>query len=232
MEQFDLQSSTNVLLEEFDMASNNGTMSILEWFYKAVSYTSIFEKNEYSKRIYDRLIGKGYDEIQSSIEEKNCFKKLMERTEDDSEQRVGYYIISLIMKCLKENKPLPAFLIQFISIYNETYNKKKTYETMMEDLKEAVGEDVTFIVCEYGSIKLLAGTLESVDPFHSVTINGEIYAFIGSQRAISKITNSYGRTIYNNARATDYDKLRDFSIIEKKCVDLFGNNYKRVTIQM
>ncbi|MCH5166706.1 MAG: hypothetical protein J1F35_02320 [Erysipelotrichales bacterium] len=232
MEQFDLETSTNTLLDEFELVSFKGTMSILEWFYKAANFSSIFEERRYSEKIYTRLIEKGYDEVQSPIEEKKCFKKLMERTEDDSEQRVGYYIISLIMKKLKENKVLPASLIQFISIYNETYNKKKTYETMMENLKETIGEDVVFIVCEYGSIKLLAGTLENVDPFHSVTISGETYAFIGSQRAIAKITDNNGKTIYNNARATDYDKISNSSIIEKKCEDLFGNNYKRVTVQM
>lgn len=228
MEQFDLKTATNILLDEFYMISDKDTIALLEWFYRAINYKSIFEVPENAKKIYNRLLSRGYEEVKNSHEEYECFKKLMERTVDDSEERVGSYLISLVMKSLKENKPLPVSVEQLICIYNETYNKKHTYENMMASLETSVGGSVVFVISEYGKLNLLTGTLVDVDPFHSVTIDNEIYAFIGSERVISKITDINGKVLYNNGRATSYDNLRDSSKIEKQSQDLFGRNYYRV----
>ena len=68
MERFDLEVNTANLINEFDKASFNGTISILEWFYKTINYKGIFE-SDFSDTIYKRLISNGYTEIKNPKEE-------------------------------------------------------------------------------------------------------------------------------------------------------------------
>lgn len=232
MEQFNLKSSTNNLLEEFELISDKGFMAVLEWFYQAKDFKNIFTTPEYAKRLYNRLVSKGYKEILSAREELECFKELMKKDEQNDGERIGIYLISLIMKSLKEESPLSVSLEQFICIYNEIYNKIRTYESMMENLKNHIGESVVYIINEYGKLKFLSGTLDAVDAFHSVTINGEIKNFIGFQEVLAQITDSDGKVLYNNGQATLYDDLNDYNAIEKRCENLFGNNYRKVSIPM
>ena len=227
MEQFDLKKSTDKLLSEFESVSYKGIVAVLEWFYNALNYKSIFESKEIALGIHNKLSNRGFREVIGLTEEVNCFKKLMQRTDDEYEQRVGYYLIALIMQNLKEQKPLSKSLEQFICIYNETYNKENTFEAMMNNLTEAIGKDVVFITIIHGKLVLLTGVLQNVDPYHTVTINDEKYPFIGVQTEISKITDtSTGKVLYNNARASVNDNLVYFNDIEKKCMNLFGAKYK------
>lgn len=225
MEQFDLKMFTRQFLLGFDQACLNGTNAILEWFYKIINYDLVFETYVQATNLYNKLSSYGFTDQLDIKDEVACFKKLMQK-EDDYEQRVGYYIIALIMCSLKENKPLNETLKQFICLYNEIYNKKSTYEYMMESLRDAVNTDVVFTLMRYGKPELKTGKLEKVEDYHSVTINGEVYSFVGVYSEINKITDSYGKVLYNNSRADGV--LQDSSAIEKKKETLFGENYNKL----
>lgn len=226
MEQFSLSKEVDLQISKFDAALMNDTVSILEWFYNAMNINMIFEDESIADSMYNRLISKGYKEIENPIEELECFKRLMKREGDNSAERVGYSLISLILKSLHEHKSLTPPLIQFIEIYNETYNQEKTYTTMMNNLRESIGEEVTFVAIINGQIKLLTGNIESVDDYKSVTISGEKYPFIGFQVAISKITSNFGKILYNNSHVALNDNLVDISEINKKTEETFGANIK------
>lgn len=225
MEQYNLESEINNVLNLFETTNMSDVVSILEWFYKTLDNQIIFENDKSADMLYKALISNNYHEIDSPIEELECYKRLMKKSDDNSKERVGYQLISLIMKSLKEHKRISSVLRQFIEIYNETYNKEKTYASMMNSLKECVGESVTYVVLLKGEIKLLTGILESVEEYKSVTINGERYPFVGYQVEISKITSIYGKTLYNNSHVSLSDDLSNIAIIKRKNEELFGNTY-------
>lgn len=226
MEQFDLRKEVDAQISKFETALENGTVSILEWFYNSINIKMIFEDESIADVIYNHLVGKNYKEIDNPIEELECFKRLMKREIDDSAERIGNILISLIMKNLHDHKSMTPPLIQFIEIYNETYNQERTYATMMNNLHNAIGENVTFVVLINGQIKLLTGTIENVDDYKNITISGESYPFIGLGVAISKITSNFGKILYNNSHVALNDKLVDKSEINKKNEETFGANIK------
>ena len=226
MERFDLEVNTANLINEFDKASFNGTISILEWFYKTINYKGIFE-SDFSDTIYKRLISNGYTEITNPIEELESFKRLMGSSNNSDAEKVGYTLIALILKCIKDHAALTPSLEQFVALYNEIYNKENTFSHMMELLTESIGKEVVFVIIRECKIELLTGKLEGVEEYHSVTINGEKYPFIGYNVEINKITNSDGTVLYNNNLASSADLLVDYGTIEKKNKDLFGNRYNK-----
>lgn len=226
MEQFDLRKVVDAQISKFETALENGTVSILEWFYNSLNIKMIFEDASIADVLYNRLVNKGYKEIDNPKEELECFKRLMKRQVDDSAERIGNSLISLIMNNLHNHKSMTPPLIQFIEIYNETYNQERTYAIMMNNLHEAIGGSVTFVALINGKIKLLTGTIESVEDYKSITISGENYPFIGFQVAISKITSNLGKILYNNSHVALNDKLVDISEINKKNEETFGSNIK------
>ncbi len=226
MERFDLEANTANLINEFDKASFNGTLSILEWFYKALNYKSLFE-GEFAETIYKRLINQGYTGIQNPTDELNCYKAIMQNSSTLNSEKLGSTIISLLLKSLSEKAPIPSSLVQFVEIYNEIYNKEATHVEMMKNMQESIGESVVFVVIREGRVELLTGKLNEVDPYHSVTINEEKYPFIGFNIEINKITNNDGKILFNNHLASTTDILDDLNIIEMKKIKLFGNNYKK-----
>lgn len=226
MEQFDLRKEVESQISKFETAIVNGTVSILEWFYNSINIKMIFEDESIADVIYNHLVNKGYKEIDNPLEELECFKRLMKREVDASAERIGNILISLIMNNLHEHKSMTPPLIQFIEIYNETYNQEKTYATMMSNLRASIGENVTFVALINGQIKLLTGTIENVEDYKSITISGEKYPFIGFQVAISKITSNFGKILYNNSHVALNDKLVDISEINKKNEETFGANIK------
>ena len=199
MEQFSLKKEVDKQISKFETALINGPVSLLEWFYNSLNINMIFEDESIADVLYKRLESKGYQEINNPIEELECFKRLMRREDDNSAERIGFSLLSLIMKNLHDHKRLSPPLVQFIEIYNETYNQERTYASMMNSLHEAIGENVTFVAIINGQIKLLTGTIENVEDYKSVTISGEKYPFIGFQVAISKITSNFGKILYNNS---------------------------------
>ncbi len=226
MEQFDLRKEIDLQISKFETALENGTVSILEWFYNTINISMIFEDESIADVLYNNLKNKGYIEINDPIEELECFKRLMKRENDDSKERIGNILMSLIMENLHNYKRMTPPLIQFIEIYNETYNQERTYASMMNSLIEARGENATFVVIINGQIKLLTGIIENVDPYKSITINKEMYPFIGYQSAICKITSNFGKILYNNSHIALNDKLIDASEINKKTEETFGTNTK------
>lgn len=226
MEQFDLRKEVDAQINKFETALLNGTVSILEWFYNSLNIKMIFEDESIADVLYKRLVTKGYKEIDNPIEELECFKRLMKRQADDSAERIGNILISLIMNNLHNNKSMEPPLVQFIEIYNETYNQERTYATMMNNLHDSIGESVTFVAIINSKIKLLTGTIESVDDYKSININGENYPFIGFGIAISKITSNFGKILYNNSHVALNDNLVDISEINKKNEETFGSNIK------
>lgn len=227
MEQFDLKKEVDTYISKFEAALLQDTVSLLEWFYNIININMIFEDESISNALYKRLIDKGYKEINNLIEELECFKRLMKREADTSAERIGYSLISLIMKNLHEHTRLTPPLIQFIEIYNETYNQERTYASMMNLLHEEIGKSVTFVAIINGQIKLLTGIIESVEDYKSVTISGEKYPFIGFQVAISKITSNFGKILYNNSHVALNDKLIDVGEINRKNEETFGANIKK-----
>lgn len=226
MERFDLEANTANLINEFDKASFNGTLSILEWFYKALNYKSLFE-GDFAETIYKRLIERGYTEVLNPVDELNCYKALIQTSNDLNSEKVGYTIISLLLKNINEKTPISPDLAQFVEIYNETFNKEKTHAGMMKNIQDSIGENVVFVIIRDGRIELLTGTLNEVDPYHSVTIDEERYPFIGFNIEINKITNQDGKVLFNNHLASTTDMLDDANVIEKKNLKLFGNNYNK-----
>lgn len=224
MEQFDLQKEIDLQISQFATAVSNGTVSILEWFYNALNIKMIFENESIANVLYNRLKNNGYEEINNPIEELECFKRLMKRENDDSSERIGKIIISLIMNKLREYSKLEPPLVQFIEIYNETYNQERTYANMMNNLMAAKGESITFVVIIQNQIKLLNGILENVEPYKSIMVNQETYPFIGYQSAISKITSNFGNILYNNSHIALNDKLIDANDINKKAEETFGTS--------
>lgn len=226
MEQFNLEVKTANLINEFDKASFLGTVSILEWFYKAINYKGIFE-SDFADTIYKRLISLGYQEVTNPIEELESFKNLMQKSSEFDYEKVGFTIISLILKNIKEKTEMPSSLEQFICIYNQTFNKDNTFSAMMKELNNSIGSDIVFAIIRNGKVELLTGTLEEVEDYHSVTINGTKYPFIGYQVEINKITTSDGQVLFSNHLSSTSDILDEYNIIEKKNIELFGNNYNK-----
>lgn len=226
MEQFNLEVKTANLISDFDKACSNGTISILEWFYKAINYKGIFE-SDFADVMHSKLTLLGYKEVTSPAEELEGFKSLMQKGGYDDSEKVGSTIISLILKCLNEKSPLSQVLEQFISIYNQTFNKEHTFDGMMNALKGAIGSEVTFVLIKEGKIELQTGTLDEVDDYRSVTISGVNYPFIGHNTAINKITTSEVSVLFNNSLSKTTDNLSGEDIIEKKNIELFGNKYTK-----
>lgn len=226
MEQFNLKKEVDTQISKFEAALSRDTVSILEWFYNALNMNMIFEDEDISNTLYKSLIAKGYEEINNPIEELECFKSLMKRDVDTSPERIGQSLISLIMKNLHEHMRLTPPLVQFIEIYNETYNQERTYASMMNLLHEEIGKSVTFVVIVNNQIKLLTGVIEEVEDYKTITISGEKYPFIGFQVAISKITSNFGKILYNNSHVALNDKLIDIGEINKKNEETFGSNIK------
>lgn len=213
-------------IDYFSSTSFNNTISILEWFYNMRNYKIIFEDETMSNLIYDRLLSLEYKELDSAIEEAFYIRKLLRGDSEEEMENIGSTLISLIMSHLKEHKSLEPYIRQFIEIYNEKFNKSKTYDKMMNSLKESIGEDIVFVVIIKNELKLLTGKLEEVDAYKSLTINGEVYPFIGNNIAINKITTNAGELLFNNSNISIQDELDDEKVVEKKREGLFKDNYK------
>lgn len=224
MEQFNLQATTKSLLREFTTCTE--TQDILYWFNKAKNYKIIFEDKDISRDLYNRLILSGYCEINSPLEELECLKQLMKKDLSTDEKKIGNMLISLILKSLKNAQALSSALEQLLAIYNETYNKELIFSQMMNNLQDAVGESVTFIIIENQEPILKTGTINRVQNYEYVIIDNEKIPFIGYGIEINKITTNYGKMLYNNSRASISDNLTDSEEISRKRTELFGYIYK------
>lgn len=211
------------LLNSFEKADLNNAVSVLEWFYKSINQLLVSENQ--TEIIYNRLIEKGYKEISSAKEELDCYNMLMKDKESASAERIGYVLISLILKSLKEYQTLDMSLVCFIRIFNERFNNEKTYSNMMNYLNESIGKNIIFSGYINGSSFLKNGILEKVDAYKTITVNGERIPFIGYNTAIATVYDDNGNLLYSNTKVGKNYDLTNFSEIEKLNYETFGNNY-------
>lgn len=228
MEQYNYERELELKIKELETATinNAGAKSILEWFYVNMDNIDLFEKEEYASLILKTLKNAGFQENTTPKEELDCLNKLLSKHEDNSSEVNGSLIISLIMDSIKNNVRMPIEYKQLVEMYNEKYNKETIMPEMMKTIEEHIGENVTFIVLLNGKIRILTGTLKELDPYKTVTIDDERYPFIGYHVGIIKIVTEFGKMLYNNSYLSNEDNLDDFSVIEKKNQELFGDNYK------
>lgn len=225
MEHFDVEVRIANLINSFPECVAEGSVKILEWFYDAINYRSIFE-SRFGESILATLRSNGYAGVTSKTEELESFKNLMQSDEDKTSEAVASTLISLIIKSLTETSTISPYLEQLICIYNEKYNNEKTYQTMMDKLNTNIGNEVVFVLIKNGVISLESGKLESVDSFNQVVIDGTYYPFVGENTEINKISDCDGQVLYSNITSSPKDDLSNETLIEKKKLKLFGNNYK------
>lgn len=224
MEHFDVEISIANLINEFSELKTADNLSILDWFYRAINYRSIFE-SRFKETIVTVLKEKGVTELTTPKEELESFKSLMKKDETSNVESIGNTLLSLILKSLIENHSITPYLEQLIIVYNETYNKEKTFSEMMRKLKSAIGEEIVFVLIRNRAVELITGKLESVNAYNNVVIDGIEYPFVGQNIEINKISTSSGLVLYSNITASPKDDLTDYKTLEKKKKTLFGNNY-------
>lgn len=228
MEIFKVESNIANLINEFNVSSFNSVSSILSWFNKAINYKGIFE-SEFGRSLVSSLKKLGYSGLTSPHEELEHYKKLMHTSTTENAESIGYTLISLIIKSIEDNNSLSPYLEQLIAIYNQNYNKEKTFNDMMDSLTASIGNYVVFVIIRDGSVKLLSGTLNGIVPYQRVVIDGIEYPFIGFNIEINKITSNDGKVLYSNILSSPKDDLIDYSVIEKMNNKLFGEKYKDKT---
>ncbi len=225
MEKFSLESNVANLINEFNELSLKGSSSVLGWFYEAIKYKGIFESS-FGTTVFNTLKNAGYTEVTSTKDELENFKVLMQSNPTDNEEKVGYTLISLILKSIKETNSISPYLEQLIAVYNQNYNKDKVFKNMMDLLSSSVGNYVVFVIIRDASVKLASGKLEGVIPYQKVIIDGVEYPFIGYNIEINKITSNDGKELFSNILSSPKDDLTDYNVIAKKNRCLFGDNYK------
>lgn len=228
MEKFSLESNVANLINEFNESSFKGAASVLGWFYEAIKYKGIFESS-FGTTVLNTLKNAGYTEVASPKSELENFRILMKSNPDDNEEKVGYTLISLILKSIKETNSISPYLEQLIAVYNQNYNKDKVFKNMMDLLISSVGNYVVFVIIRDSSVKLASGKLEGVIPYQKVIIDGVEYPFIGYNIEINKITSNDGKELFSNILSSPKDDLTDYNIIAKKNRCLFGDNYEETS---
>ena len=71
------------------------------------------------------------------------------------------------------------------------------------------------------------GTINGVEEYQSVTINGERIPFIGNNIGIKTIFSTDGKYLYNNNLLTKESNLENFESITELNVKTFGENYEK-----
>lgn len=227
MQQANYLKELEYRIGEFKNVSMSGTKNILSWFYDNMDSIDIFEVPEYASTLFNILSAIGFKEnVPTPNEELNCINRLYSKSMDNSSEVNGTLIISLIMESLKNEERLSMECKHLIEMYNEKYNKDKIIPDMMDKLSNHLGDEVTLVAILNGKNKIITGILKDVEPYKTVTIDKERYPFIGYHVGIIKITSNFGKMLYNNSYISSKDNLEDFSVIEKKNEELFGNNYK------
>lgn len=218
------QNRINAYLQELDNVQINDPLCVLEWFYKVIDANIMFETNEVSSYVYNKLKSSGYRETIDAVDEAKTYYTLMKGNLID-DISLSRNIISLILSKLKESKSLDLALISFVVVFNEKYNKESILKFMMEKLHKNIGNRVVFYIINNNEFELKTGELEEVDDYHTVTIDHIIYPFNGDNIGIVKIASQNGNVLYNNSEVKKVTNLNDDITIPKVKEYFSEDNY-------
>lgn len=227
MGEVNLKNEARNLMVNFDKIDFYNVYSVLEWFYQVIDFNSMFEDNAISNYIYQRLVEKGYRELEDPKSELKAFNELLGKKDNVDSGLIGRSLISQIMTFIKKGQSLDMSLICLIQIFNERFNKELATTSMMNSLKQNIGTEVVYVGFRNGTQFLKTGTLDNVEDFKSITIDGERIPFIGFNIAIVKIQSVGGKELYNNSLIKDGYNIQDFTMIEKLNNETFGDEYQK-----
>lgn len=225
------QNRINLYISELDKVDLTNSLSILEWFYKVSDASIMFEINEVSDLVYNKLVNNGHKEIISDEEEAKTYYSLINARILNMDD-LARNIIALILKHLKEHKTLDLTILSFIKIFNEKFNSELVFSLMMEKLRNSIGTRVVVNVVSNNEFVLKVGELNQVDDYVSIVVDGETIPFIGINNAINKIASQTGNTLYNNSRVIPSMDLSDSTNIVKLNETIFKTGYRQAVAKV
>lgn len=212
------------LSSSFATININNPIEVLEWFYDNINIKTYSEED--SLNIYMYLKDNGYKPITSSSEELENYNIIMKNKSSINRIRVASTIISIIMNSLNKNNQLEITHTILIEMFNERFNKERTYKQMMSKLNDSIGKNVVFTYIHNNKNCLQNGIIDEVVDYKTISINGIKYPFVGYNVAIKTIDDVNGKNLYNNYLLGKNYNLTDFDEIESLNTEIFGNNYQ------
>lgn len=220
------------LLNDFKKIDLKDVNELMAWFYKVIYYNIMYEDKNISNLIYTLLSDSGYQETDNSREATQDFYNLLNKSSELNETKISHAIIGKIMRSLKNSDSLDEALNSYIRYYNETFNHKKISEDMMKNLLENTGVRIVFVKYVDGDFQIQNGTLEKVEEYQAVTINGERIPFIGYNTGVKTIYSVDGQTLYNNNFLTKESDLESYDSITSLNEASFGSSYNDATSKL
>ncbi len=198
MKAFNLIGEVQKLIDELNEINLSNAFSVLEWFYKAIDYNSMFEDRNISGYVFDTLKGAGYQPMLDPVKDLASFKQLMNSANSVSELDIANALIRQIMYVIRESHSLSMTHISLVQAFNEKYNKQFAYDFMMKNLKECIGEKIVYTGMKNGEYFIQTGVLTYVSDFKFFTVNGVEIELFGEETAILTIQSSTGKILFSN----------------------------------
>lgn len=195
---FDICEETSKLINDFNHINFNNALSVLEWLYKALEFNSMFEDKNISDYIYNTLTAAGYKTMNNPIIELSNFTKLMQSGKNVNVMEIANSLISQVLSVIKSYYSLDPSLICLIQTFNEKFNKNFTYNYMMENLRQYIGEEVIYTGLKNNEYFIKTGRLFAVNDFKSVIIGREEVLLFEGDIILKTIQARDGKNLFNN----------------------------------
>lgn len=217
----------NELIKEFDQIDHENIPDLMAWIYKTLNYKLMYENPSIETFIAKKLKSKGYPSASNRKETELSFFKMLKKDSEFTPEEIATKILSMYIHDLEVNDSVDEALSTYIKHYNENYNQERIIADMMKMLKENNGTRVVYVKYRDGELITLNGTINGVEEYQSVTINGERIPFIGNNIGIKTIFSTDGKYLYNNNLLTKESNLENFESITELNVKTFGENYEK-----
>lgn len=198
MKAFNLMDEVQKLIDELKTINLSNAFSVLEWFYKAIDYNSMFEDKDISNYVFNTIKEAGYLPVLDPVKDLASFKQLMNSGASSSELEIANALIRQILYAIGESRSLDMTLICLIQAFNEKYNKQFAYGLMMENLKECIGEKIVYTGIKNGEYFIETGILNYVSDFKFFTVNGVEIELFGDETSILTIQSATNKILFNN----------------------------------
>lgn len=171
------------------------------WIYFGKRLSLNEFKNQYSNN-------SDYESLISNIEKSDCQDVC--HTQDDS-----------FLPMNKEDMTFNEFVLESISKRKE--QEKAKAKAVLDKLRKHLYEEVSCTWWWYGTKQEMTGTIDDIEDFVFVGINGTMIPFVAANMALSEITSPNGEILYLNPYIEDgYNKESTTSIYKIQRL-IFGN---------
>ena len=219
----------NELIKQFDSLDHENIKELMAWIYKTLNYKLMYDNPSIGTYIVKRLKSKGYTGTTDKKKTELEFFRMLRKDNEFLPDEIATSIISMYIHDLSVNDSVDEALSTYIRHYNESYNQERIMSDMMSLLKENNGSRVVYVKYRDGELLTQNGTINGVEEYQAVTINGERIPFIGNNIGIKTIYSTDGKYLFNNNLLTKNSNLESFESINDLNIKTFGENYEQST---